>query len=336
MQSFQAQFSVRVKTPGRLHFGMLSFGDSAVRQFGGVGAMIDSPSIQLTVQPAERLEVVGPLCRRVREVAGRWARFHRLAGDPALRIEIESAGREHIGLGVGTQLSLAVVAGLCAACGRSWESAVELAKSAGRGLRSAVGSHGFVQGGLIYDPGKFPAEDMAPLQQRVELPASWRFVLICPKRSTGLSGEAEQQAFARLPPVPENVTAKLTDEIESRMLPAATAGRFSEFGDSVYQYGHAAGMCFAGQQAGPFASAETGRLVQRIRELGVRGVGQSSWGPSVFALQPGDAEASALVSQLESIIDPSESEFIVARPDNNGAQVQVEEQLQKVPGRSNL
>ncbi|MEX0710858.1 MAG: hypothetical protein WD278_00825, partial [Pirellulales bacterium] len=47
---------VHVTAPSRLHFGMLAFGQAGARQFAGVGAMIDSPGVRLSIAPGDRLE----------------------------------------------------------------------------------------------------------------------------------------------------------------------------------------------------------------------------------------------------------------------------------------
>ncbi|MCO6456660.1 MAG: hypothetical protein J5I93_15285, partial [Pirellulaceae bacterium] len=102
---------VRVSAPSRLHFGLLSFGGSG-RQFGGVGAMIRQPGVRLRVTAAAGFESLGPHGDRVRQVARSWAEHYRLAGLPPCVIEVNSAPPLHVGLGVGTQLGLAVAAGL--------------------------------------------------------------------------------------------------------------------------------------------------------------------------------------------------------------------------------
>ena len=80
------------------------------------------------------------------------------------------------------------------------------------------------------------------------------------------------------------------------MLPAAAANDCDAFGESVYRYGVRAGMCFAQQQGGPFANPQLQDWVAAIRRRGVRGVGQSSWGPTLFALLPSQADAEELVT----------------------------------------
>ena len=68
------------------------------------------------------------------------------------------------------------------------QSPQELALSVGRGLRSAVGTYGFVFGGLIVEQGKLPDEPISPLDCRIDLPEAWRFVLVRPLGLTGIAG----------------------------------------------------------------------------------------------------------------------------------------------------
>ena len=63
--------------------------------------------------------------------------------------------------------------------------------------------------------------------------------------------------------------------------------------------------------------------VEALRKAGVSGVGQSSWGPTVFALQPDRAAASELVATLQKAPEFADCEFIVAAAENNAAEVTV-------------
>ncbi len=329
---------VHVVAPSRLHFGLLSFGHADGRQFGGVGMMIERPAVHLDIVRADRFEVAvgdadasiafetGPsvsesLASRVVEYARRWAKFHDLPNAPACRITIESAPPQHSGLGVGTQLGLSVAAGLNALYDLIQPTAVELAMSVGRGLRSAVGTYGFVEGGLIVERGKLPGEAIAPLDCRLDLPPDWRVVLIQPTTAMGLSGNDEQQAFDGLPPIPKEVTGRLMEEIRLHMLPAAARGDFDTFSESVYRYGRLAGMCFAAIQGGPYNGPRLQQLVDRIRELGIRGVGQSSWGPTLFALLPDQAAAETFRYRLAAELSSEEATLTETALNQDGAQI---------------
>ena len=314
---------VEVTAPSRLHFGLFSFGQRQGRHFGGVGVMLDKPAVELQIQSAETLETVGPLAERVREFVSRWAAFHGLAGELPCRIVVQSVAESHVGLGVGTQLGLSVGAGLSKFFQQPQLSPAELALSVGRGYRSAVGTYGFATGGLIVERGKLPNEPIAPLEVRLESPAHWRFVLLQPPASCGLSGQVEQDAFGSLPPVPVEVTAELVAEVRQRMLPAAAAGDFAAFSESVYRYGRLAGLCFASVQGGPYNGPRLSALVDLVRALGVRGVGQSSWGPTLFAILPDESQARDFVARMTAHPACEDLQFAITAPNNCGAKLAV-------------
>jgi predicted sugar kinase len=133
-----------------------------------------------------------------------------------------------------------------------------------------------------------------------------------------LSGNREAEAFGDLPPVSSETTGRLSAEVLLEMLPAARGGDFEEFARSVFRFGQMAGACFAEAQGGSY-SPEAAPLVARLRELGVLGVGQSSWGPSVFALAADNEAADELRRQLAHEPLAAGADVVVSRPDNRGA-----------------
>jgi beta-RFAP synthase len=318
--------SVAVTAPSRLHFGMFSFGRSDVRQFGGAGAMVASPGVRVVIRPADVFYVDGAHSVRARRLAERITQ--RLAAGeappPALQqlrfsLRVESAPREHIGLGVGTQLGLSIAAAICAAFGLPERSGVELAALAGRGARSAIGTHGFAHGGLLVEAGKQASDAISPLIAQCSLPIDWRFLLILPRQASGFAGLDEQAAFSRLPAVPAETTNRLAGEVLLHLLPAAATSDFRTFSASLYRFGHLAGSCFAAAQGGPFAGESTARLVERLRQLGVEGVGQSSWGPAVFALCESQSDADRFAPLVRAMIEPEAYDCLISKPSNNGA-----------------
>jgi beta-ribofuranosylaminobenzene 5'-phosphate synthase len=337
-----SQAVVRVTTPSRLHFGMFSFGQAGVRQFGGVGAMIAEPGIRLKITAADRIDATGPLARRAAEFARGAIAALRLPPTFGCRIEIESAPRDHIGLGTGTQLGLAIAAGINALFSLAPLLPEDLARIAGRCQRSSIGTHGFAVGGLLVEAGKHAGEQSAtsladgtrsvpatfrqisPLVARVELPAEWRFLLLVPKTASGLFGEDERLAFAHIPAVPLAITEALAREALLNLLPAALEGDFAEFSRSLCRYGMSAGNCFASQQHKAFLDRRTAELAESVRRLGVEGVGQSSWGPTLFAAVPDEAAGHYLRARLAAATDLSDYDCLVTRPDNAGAQTDIQ------------
>jgi beta-ribofuranosylaminobenzene 5'-phosphate synthase len=314
---------VHVRAPCRLHFGMFSFGHTDRSQFGGIGVMIDPPAVELTFTPAAQFKVRGTLAERTKAFAEMAAASWRLPSLPACEICVRSP-RDHIGLGVGTQLGLSVAAGLRRFLNLPELPAEALAADVGRGTRSAIGTHGFQRGGLIVDSGHRSRQPVGKLARRIAVPEEWRFVLVVPVGQRGLAGSCEADAFARLPPVPDDVTRRLQQITEHDLLPAVDRADCAAFGDAVYRFGRLAGECFSAVQGGPFANREIGQLIEAIRDYGVSGVGQSSWGPTVFAICSSPSEAEALVDSLrtQSPLQPFNLEIAV--PCNRGARIDVQ------------
>lgn len=345
--------AVEVRTPARLHLGMMSFGVPGARAFGGVGVMVDRPGVQVRLRRAMRFEARGTLGERAIEFARACARGWNL-GDAACAIEVVSAPRSHVGLGSGTQLSLAVAAGMQhlfrqprvaeAAAPHPTEAAlqpteqewlvdtreaIECARVVGRGRRSCVGVYGFSRGGLIVESGRIlpesPAQeddatrDFSPMVARVRLPSAWRCVVIVGRDVAGLHGDEEKEAFRRLPPVPQEVSAELARIALLEMLPAAVEGKFAEFSGAVRRYGALAGRPFEPvSQSLPHAEA-TMQLLELLAELGVVGCAQSSWGPAVIACCESLEAAGELVEALERLGIAKHHDLVIARFDSQGA-----------------
>jgi beta-ribofuranosylaminobenzene 5'-phosphate synthase len=284
--------------------------------------MIEQPRVELRVAAADDWQAAGPLAQRAMIFGAQAINSVDTEDKPrALHLEIEAGIPQHRGLGGGTQLALAVAAAVREAAGVPAGTAAELAAAVGRGQRSAVGSHGFVHGGLLWERGwtSAGAGTLAELTMRVAAPEAWRIVLVAPPIGRGLSGLSEHAAFDRLPHVPADVTSRLESLAEQQILPAARVADLEVFGEAVYEYGRLSGECFASVQGGPYASADIAACVAAIRACGIRGVGQSSWGPTVYAITADDATAKELVAGLRRDDRWRDYEIAITAPDNCGA-----------------
>ena len=313
---------VQVHAPSRIHLGLLSFGHHD-QPLGGVGLMIRPPGLELGIRPASQFTVDGPLASRVEHFARRWAEFHGLDSLPDCQIRVSQAPEQHVGLGTGTQLGLSVVAGLSRFMAMPDLSVGELAAAAGRAARSAIGTHGFVHGGLLVERGRQRSEPIAPLECRLPLPEDWRLVLVRSAEQQGLSGDAEREAFRSLPAVPADVTGRLLEEVQQCMLPTLVDCDFAGFAESVHRYGNLAGSCFATIQGGPYNGKILNQRVAWLRSLGFSGVGQSSWGPTLFVLAADQQQAQHVVGQLHGCPSGERLQAEIALPCNQGAEIVV-------------
>jgi beta-RFAP synthase len=275
---------VHITTPGRLHFGLLGWGPNAPRQFGGVGLMIERPGIELVAEPGPRWEAEGPLAGRVLDVAERVAEglARRGVSVPTARLRVVRAPAEHAGLGVGTQLSLAVARALAELAGHRDLTTATLAELTGRGRRSGIGLHGFRHGGLIVDGGHREAGGVPPLLARLAVPREWKVLVVTPGGWPGLHGAREARAFEELPTPPEVVSDRLCRLVLLGLMPAVVERDLDAFGAALEELQDEVGRCFAPAQGGAFARPESEAIVAWLRSEGLRGVGQSSWGPTLY------------------------------------------------------
>lgn len=302
--------AVTITTGARLHFGLLVIGEAERRRYGGIGLMIDRPRFVLTVRPASanRIEAAP-------ETVPRILQFLRAVGDSAnwdvvVREEIPA----HIGLGSGTQLGLALAAAVSRCHGEVTTAANDLARRVGRGKRSTIGTAGFDVGGFLIDAGTPDA------LHRHDFPASWRFVLATPPHHTGLSGEQERQAFRELPPMPADMLRRLQDA--QRELSAAVASRdFARTSALLYEFGRTVGEYFAPIQRGVFADARMVALAERLRAEGIAGVGQTSWGPTLFALCDGAPNAESVATMIRQSAEWNDCDVRIVAAKNDGALV---------------
>ncbi len=324
--------AVRVRAGARVHFGLMVPGAAALRQFGGTGLMLEEPGLEVTVERAADLETVGELAER----AAAFAQAFSGQASPPYRITARNRHPDHVGLGTGTQLGLAVARGI-ATLDQESLTAVELAARVGRGRRSAVGVHGFERGGMIVEAGKKTSPEytqaISSLVGCYRFPDAWRVVLIVPRGLRGASGGVEEKAFSSLEPIREEIVDRLSRLALLGMIPALLESDIDSFGEALYEYGRRSGECFAPFQSSAFASPEIAALVRFVRAEGVRGVGQSSWGPAVYAVVESAPAATALVERLRGEFSYQAEEIIVSRVMDRGADV---ERLRSMPSLHTL
>ena len=75
---------------------------------------------------------------------------------------------------------------------------------------------------------------------------------------------------------------------------------------------------FAGQQGGQYNGAEVARAALHAQQVGLRGVGQSSWGPTVFGFAAAHAAAEQAAEALRAL--DADWTVTVTKPARCGAQ----------------
>jgi len=307
---------IRITAPSRLHFGLMNAGNLPGQpSFGGLGLMIESPAVVVSIECASEWNVIGPFAERVLDSARKVVAAFK--SNERFHMTVEACPPAHIGLGVGTQLALATCQAVCLQLSQE-RTPQELALWAGRGKRSAIGVEGFDSGGFIFDQGKGDHEALG-YTQRYDWPDEWKIVLARPHTTAIWHGDSEVEAFARSrhPDACIRVSENLRNLAIDTVIPALADLDFELFGEALYEFNRAAGKAFAEDQGGMYSSPEVEALIAWIRNRGIPGVGQSSWGPTIFAICRNESEADRIASELK-LVFPHLEHVSVTNGSNTG------------------
>jgi beta-ribofuranosylaminobenzene 5'-phosphate synthase len=292
--------SVFVEAPARLHFGVLDLRGSLGRWFGGIGAAAPAPTLLVSASAADEFRVDGADAERAAAFARRFLDHHGL--EARAHVHVHRALPSHAGLGSGTQLALAVARALAELHGASTE-VTGLARAVGRARRSAIGTWTFATGGLVVEGGRHRDRDeCGPLLARLPFPADWRCLVAVPRALSGISGSTEEEAFARLPAPSEHDVERVSHLVLMGLLPALADADLAGFGTALTQIQEITGRWFAAVQGSTFAPGPSEELVRRMAEWGASGVGQSSWGPTVYGIVRGHDAARHLADRIRDVL----------------------------------
>ncbi len=290
--------TITVTIPARLHLGFLDLNGGLGRRFGGAGLAITGLRTKLSFHRAAKNHVTGPERRRVMRHVDKMV--ERLALRDGHAVDVLEVVPPHAGLGSGTQLALAVAAGIRSLHGLPLEVEAD-AIQLGRGGRSGVGIGLFHRGGLVLDGGCAKGKAPAPVVSHIRFPDPWRVIVVLDPACRGIHGADEVAAFANLPPFPEGDAARLCRLAVMKMLPAVAEEDIASFGAAVTEIQSCLGSYFATAQGGsPLISADVAAVLAALERDGACGIGQSSWGPTGFAFSAGPAQADRLADIARS------------------------------------
>jgi beta-RFAP synthase len=311
--------SVTIRVPARLHLGFLDLNGELGRRFGSIGVAISGYATTLTIASASRL-----LCEGIQAERGRnflLAMTAHLKIPSTLRLHIDEAIPSHAGLGSGTQMALAIAAALRRLHGLKLDIAGD-SLCLDRGARSGIGIGLFNRGGLIVDSGRGHTSAVPPVISRLPFPPKWRFLLVADPNRQGVHGASEQAAFAALPPFPAVTAGSLCRLTLMKILPGLVEHDVSCFGAGISEMQAILGDYFAAVQGGGrFASPHVAGALQILARAGAHGVGQSSWGPTGFALAATTAQAQQLAALVRNHARGSGLDIRICAGLNHGAQM---------------
>ncbi len=319
---------VYVRTPARLHLGLIDLGGELGRVFGGIGVAINRPNVILEAESSQNLEFKGEKSENLRPIVELFLKKYNIK--PQVSISVRQTIPEHVGLGSGTQLSLAAAVAVSKLF-HIKASVESLARLTGRGHVSGVGTALFEQGGFVVEaglksqgnkPNPQALENFPPVIFRQSFPEDWFFVVAIPHVKKGLSGQEEATAFGHLQPMHKEKAALISHLIVMGLLPALKERDIETFGKSLTKIQNIVGDYFATAQGARFSSSSTGDCIKHMLENGAYGAGQSSWGPTVYGLAHEEAEAKKLSISTKKFLQESVGgQVFFTKANNKGAYI---------------
>ena len=343
-QNSQMTQKVTVVTTARLHMGFVDLNGSQGRLFGSLGLALNTPTTKLIISRNEKTLIAGKSCEHVVKIVENLQKKLKL--NINFLVEIQENIPEHAGLGSGTQMALAIGAGINALCDLNL-SVAQLASLTNRGNRSGVGIGTFEHGGLVLDGGRkiqpeinnqdpavLPIQMMPnqvllnkvpPIIARHDFPQEWPILLIMDKDDQGVFGDEELQAFESLKPADLKTAQTLSQTVLMQALPSIVERDYVQFSHAIHALQLATGNYFSAAQGGHYKSSKVAEVLKYINAQGVMCAGQSSWGPTGFAIFESEDAANKILNQLQQQFSQfSHISFQLVRAKNTGATIQLD------------
>jgi len=319
--------NIQVQCSGRLHMGFFDLHGGLGRKFGSIGLSLAEPALVIDAHASKNLNVTGepsvPATVLAKASAIAQQLIAKLDLNEAIALHISQHIPEHAGLGSGTQIALAV-GKIISHLYHLDLSTRNVAELAGRGRRSGIGIAAFDNGGLLIDGGRTVSaliDTVPPMLARYHFPEAWTILLIFDSTQPGIHGEQEKLGFNQLPVFSENLAAHLCRHVLMKAMPAMVERDLFAFGQSIQVLQQHVGDYFAPVQGGRYASKSVGEVLHYLQESGVACFGQSSWGPTGFAIFENTNAAENHLQQLKTRFTDQALSWKICKANNQGANV---------------
>ena len=288
--------------PARLHFGFLDPTGLSGRQFASLGLVIEGYNVELEVRRSKTLIITGDAldeetAKFFRVTITRLKKKYGFVDD--FKIVLKEKPPRHSGFGSGTQLALALSRALLEIINLKPRTE-HLSLTVNRGKRSGIGILGFDKGGFIVDGGKLTDARQPPLISRVCFPKNWKILLVMQDEISHFYGDREIKAIEGLPKITKEKSSILCRETLLRVIPAIIDKDFESFAKGLTNIQNLMGEFFFNAQDGStFSSPPVGKVINTLAKNFEIGSGQSSWGPTGFAIFESNNELQKALKFLE-------------------------------------
>ncbi len=293
---------IEIKTPSRLHFGLIDLNGKLGRIDGGVGVALKEPGWHLTVSlneedhKSDNITVSGPQKPLLEKIALHY--FGQRGIPPSgYHVDVRKAIPSHVGLGSKTQLSLAIGSALeMLYQGTDKKPPVrQIARLMQRGGTSGIGVNSFANGGFCVDcghsfgagkekesflPSRASRASPPPVILKTPFPEEWHIILAIPYVSPGASGESEIEIFRKNCPLNPKDAEKLSRTVLMQIIPSILEKDIESLGEGLKTFQAIGFKKIEIFQQNPIVR----ELIQAAEDVGSNASGMSSFGPTTFCV----------------------------------------------------
>jgi beta-RFAP synthase len=293
--------SIVLDSPARIHLGFLELNNKAQRVFGSIGLTISKFRNILKIEDNKKflVEVENQsIKKRIHQI---FKKLENLKNLSRCKIKVLEYIPSHIGLGSGTQISLA--AGYLISEFNGMNLSIDhISSLLGRGKRSGIGIQSFKTGGFILDSGKIRNSQSIPMTVfNNKWPDDWKIILIFDKEMSGVHGREELEKFEEIKKIDINLVNINCGIVLMTILPAILEKNFKNFAKGIQTIQSNMSKIFYNSEK-KFASKKIQIIFDYLQKKKVLGFGQSSWGPTGFIFCENSNKRNLLFNELENYI----------------------------------
>ena len=290
-----------IKSPSRLHLGLIDMNGSYGRLDGGIGLTIQDPNLCLYAETAEKGitvdfndnfifddDIKREYTQKITKAAQKVTDYYDI--DEGFYFRVDKAYLTHSGLGSGTQIALSTGKLITEFIGQE-SNGYTLGKITGRGGTSGIGVFAFDYGGFIVDGGHSKKEkdsflpssasNASPPQLfgRYEFPEEWGVLLVILNSDVSVNGQKEVNIFQDYCPIDRQEVELFSHLIFVNMIPFLLEKDLPCFGNVINKVQT---IGFKNIEV-KLQSDNIKNLMKKLTEIGAYAVGMSSFGPTVYS-----------------------------------------------------
>jgi len=287
---------VRVRAGYRLHLGFYRFYDHPYI-YGSIGISVEEPYINVVVSESPDLKVIcsTKLCEDI------VSNVVKLLKVRDVEVMVNGFLRHNVGLGSKTRITLATYLALKTYLNLSFDMS-DITKLLGRKI-SGVGVYSFLYGNLVVDSGLDINDKDLTLPKLVgvyEVPSNWYLIIALPEGVKGLSEFEEGPILSNVGEFPKQ---ELLYKEYVKLITALTLKDFNTFTQSLTNIQQLTGEYFSKFQGSIFTHEVSEEVVNIMKSEGVRGIGQSSWGPTTYGFIDNYVKALSVKSAITTYFE---------------------------------